>query len=30
MDEIADRVAHERTGAARERINNHEAHRPSH
>jgi hypothetical protein len=30
MDKIADRVAHERTGAARERIGNHEAQRPSH
>jgi hypothetical protein len=30
MDEIADRVAHERTGAARERTSTHEAHRPSH
>jgi hypothetical protein len=29
MDEIADRVAHERTGAARERTSNHEAQRPS-
>jgi hypothetical protein len=30
MDEIADRVAHERTGAAHERTSNHEAQRPSH
>ena len=30
MDEIADRVAHERTGAARERTSTHEAQRPSH
>jgi hypothetical protein len=30
MDEIADRVAHEKTGAARERTSTHEAHRPSH
>jgi hypothetical protein len=30
LDEIADRVAHERTGAARERTSTHEAHRPSH
>ena len=30
MDEIADRVAHERTGAARERTSTHEAHRLSH
>jgi hypothetical protein len=29
MDEIADRVAHERTGAARERISTHEAQRYS-
>jgi hypothetical protein len=29
MDEIADRVAHERTGAARERTSTHEAHRLS-
>jgi len=27
MDEIADRVAHERTGATRERTSNREAHR---
>src|SRR5262249_48513363 len=30
MDEIADRIAHERTGAARERTSTHEAQRPSH
>jgi hypothetical protein len=30
MDEIADRVAHEGTGAARERTSTHEAQRPSH
>jgi hypothetical protein len=30
MDEIADRVAHERTGAARERTSTHEAQRLSH
>jgi ABC-type protease/lipase transport system fused ATPase/permease subunit len=30
MDEIADWVAHERTGAARERTSTHEAQRPSH
>ena len=30
MDEIADRVAHERTGAARERTSTYEAQRPSH
>ena len=30
MDEIADRVAHERTGAARERTSAHEAQRLSH
>jgi hypothetical protein len=30
MDEIADRVAHERTGAARERTSTHEADRLSH
>ena len=30
MDEIAGRVAHEKTGAARERTSTHEAHRPSH
>ena len=29
-DEIADRIAHERTGAARERTSTHEAQRPSH
>ena len=29
MDEIADRVAHERTGAARERTSTHEAQRLS-
>jgi hypothetical protein len=28
--EIADRIAHERTGAARERTSTHEAQRPSH
>ena len=30
MDEIADRIAHERTGAARERTSTYEAQRPSH
>jgi hypothetical protein len=30
MDEIADRVTHERTGAARERTSTHEAQRISH
>jgi hypothetical protein len=30
MDEIADRTAHERTGAARERTSTYEAQRPSH
>ena len=30
MDEIADRVAHERTGATRERTSTHEAQRLSH
>jgi hypothetical protein len=30
MDEIADRVANERTGAARERTSTHEAQRLSH
>jgi glutamate synthase domain-containing protein 2 len=30
MDEIADRVARDRTNAARERTSNHEAQRPSH
>jgi hypothetical protein len=30
MDEIADRVARDRTNAARERIGTHEAQRPSH
>jgi hypothetical protein len=30
MDEIADRIAHERTGAARDRTSTHEAQRPSH
>jgi hypothetical protein len=29
MDEIADRIAHERTGAARERTSTYEAHRLS-
>jgi|SRR5215831_9791427 len=30
MDEVADRIAHERTGAARERTITYEAQRPSH
>jgi hypothetical protein len=30
MDEIADRIAHERTGAAHDRKHAHEAQRPSH
>src|SRR5262249_47789088 len=30
MDEVADRIAHERTGAARERTSTYEAQRPSH
>jgi hypothetical protein len=30
MDEIADRVARDRTNAARERTSTHEAQRPSH
>jgi hypothetical protein len=30
MDEIADGVAHEKPGAARERTSTHEALRPSH
>ena len=30
MDEVADRIAHERTGAARERTITYEAQHPSH